>query len=129
MVKHNDAEKKYSESDLEKIRKRASEIWRKKHESLNTALDDWLQAEREFRAAAGIKHPTSAFDDWIEAEKEFKEELKKRKISVRDLFDCWFGRLSSRVDELLKKDDAVHSGMLNDMMEQQYVELMAECMT
>jgi Protein of unknown function (DUF2934) len=155
MTKKFNANKEYSKRDLEKIRKRASEIWKGKCQSLNTALDDWLQAERELLAATGatgkssdqytneeiakikeraqaireekIKSLRTAFDDWIEAEQEIKEELKK-KIDLRDLFDLWFSGASSRVTELLEKDGAIQTGMFNDVLERQYVELMAECM-
>ncbi|MFH1801153.1 MAG: DUF2934 domain-containing protein [Candidatus Omnitrophota bacterium] len=155
MTKKSIADKEYSKRDLEKIRKRASEIWKRKCQSLNTALDDWLQAERELLAATGatgkssdqytdeeiakikeraqairgekIKSLRTAFDDWIEAEQEIKEELKK-KIDLHDLFDLWFGKVSSRIAAVLEKDGAIQTGAFNDVLERQYVELMAECM-
>jgi hypothetical protein len=155
MKKQSKDDKKYSKSDLEKIRKRAGEIWKGKCRAMNTALDDWLQAEREFGAATGIerkgsdqytsgevaeiKHRAQAirdekirslrtvFDDWIQAEKELQGELSK-KINLRDLFDLWFDKSSCRVTEALKKDGAIQTGAFNDILEQQYIEIMAECM-
>ena len=50
MVPGSDKGNKYSRTDLEKIRKRAREIWARKRESFNTALNDWLQAEQELKA-------------------------------------------------------------------------------
>lgn len=150
------SEKNYSKSDLEKIRKRAREIWKRKCKSLNTALDDWLQAEQELRATTGIRYKgpdqytkgevakikkraqaireekvtslRTAFDDWIEAEQELKEELKKN-VDLHDLFDLWFNKLSSRVSKLLKQGGTIEHGAFSDLLEQQYIELMAECMT
>ena len=58
---------------------------------------------------------------------ELKEELTK-KVNLKDLFDLWFNRSSSRIAELLKKDGSVHPNMFNEILEQQYVELMTECM-
>ncbi len=155
MTKKSNTDKKYSKADLEKIRKRAREIWKRKCLSFNTALDDWLQAEQELRTTIGIQNKRSdqytdeevakikaraqaireekigslrtAFDDWIEAEQELKEELTK-KVNLKDLFDLWFNRSSSRIAELLKKDGSVHPNMFNEILEQQYVELMTECM-
>ena len=155
-MKKKNAEKKYTSVDLEKIRKRAGEIWQRKCRSLNTALDDWLQAERELRTQARIGHKKSdqytseevakikaraqtirdekvkslrtAFDDWIEAEQELKEELKKR-VDPKDLFDRWFSKASSRVDSLMKADPEIRASIFDDALGQQYVELMAECMT
>jgi len=155
MTKKPDAGKKYSKADLEKIRKRASEIWKGKCQALNTALDDWLQAEQELKATTGIKDKTSAqytseevskireraqaireekvkslrtaFDDWIEAEQELKEELGK-KINVDDLFDLWFSKVSPRITALLKTNTGTHAGTFNDVLEQEYVELMTACM-
>ena len=156
MTKKPTADKKYSKADLEKIRKRAAEIWRGKCQALNTALDDWLQAEQELMATTGIKDKKpdqytseevakireraqtireekvkslrTAFDDWIEAEQELKEELKKKKIDIHDLFDLWFSKASSGVTSLLKTDTEIHGRSFNDILEQEYVELMAECM-
>lgn len=155
MTKKSADQKKYSETDLEKIRKRASEIWKRKCQSLNTALDDWLQAEQEFRERTGIKGQGSgqytddevvkikeraqaireekirslrtAFDDWIEAERELKEELEK-KVDLKDLFDRWFSKASPRVDSLLKTENRVRASIFDDALGQQYVELMEECM-
>jgi len=155
MAQKSNAAKKYSGPDFEKIRKRATEIWKRKCQSLNTALDDWLQAEQELRATSGIKDKSSdqymneevakikvraqaireekvqslrtAFDDWIEAEQELKEELGK-KIDLHGLFDLWFKGTSSRIAALLKKDGTIQASTFNDILEQQYVELMAECM-
>lgn len=155
MKNKSNAGKKYSKSDLEKIRKRASEIWKGKCQALNTALDDWLQAEREFRAMTGTPHKgpgqytsedvarikvraqairdekvrslRTAFDDWIQAEQELQGELNK-KIKLQDLFDLWFDKSSDRVVEILKKDGAIQTGAFNDILEQQYIEIMAECM-
>mgnify|MGYP001163225042 CR=1 FL=1 len=70
----------------------------------------------------------TAFDDWIEAEQEFKEELKKKKIESRDLFDRWFSKTSAGVASRLKMDTEIHGRSFNDIFEQEYVELMAECM-
>ena len=156
MTKKHGNDKKYSKEDIEKIRKRAAEIWKGKCQALNTALDDWLQAERELLASAGIwnKKPDqytgeevakikeraqaireekvaslrTAFDDWIEAEQEFKEELKNKKIESRDLFDRWFSKTSAGVTSLLKTDAEIHGRSFNDIFEQEYVELMTECM-
>jgi hypothetical protein len=155
MKKHSKGDKKYSKSDMEKIRKRASEIWKGKCQALNTALDDWLQAEREFRAATGIEHKgpqqytsgevagikeraqairdtkigslRTAFDDWFQAERELQGELNQG-INLHDLFDLWFDKSSSRVVEVLKRDGAITTGAFNDILEQQYIELMAECL-
>lgn len=154
-MKKVNAEKKYSEADLKKIRKRAGEIWKRKCQSLNTALDDWLQAERELRTKIGIGHKRpddytddevrkikeraqairdekvrslrTAFNDWIEAEQELKEELNGR-INANDLFDLWFSKVSSQVALLLKKDSAASAGTMEDIFGRQYVELMKECM-
>jgi lysophospholipase L1-like esterase len=147
--------KKYSAADLAKIRKRAREIWKRKCQALNTALDDWLQAERELRTQIGINHKQwhqytdlevakirvraqaireekvrslrTAFDDWIEAEQELKEELQK-KINLSDLFDVWFGPASDRVTSLIKKDPAIQPGVLDEVLGKLYVKLMASCM-
>ena len=141
--------------DPKKIKERANEIWKRKREALNTALDDWLQAERELKIQNGLKdkNPSqytsedvtkireraqaireekvkslrTAFDDWIEAEKELKEELKK-KIDPRDLFDMWFKRISPRVDELLDGDLIIRRGIFDDELGKEYVDLMMECM-
>ena len=156
MTKKSEGDKKYSKTDLEKIRKRATEIWKGKCQALNTALDDWLQAERELTVSDGLKDKKpdqytsediakikaraqtireakvaslrTAFDDWIEAEQELKEELKKKKIESRDLFDRWFSKASPGVTSLLKTDTEIHGRSFNDILEQEYVELMAECM-
>jgi tRNA/tmRNA/rRNA uracil-C5-methylase (TrmA/RlmC/RlmD family) len=156
MMKKSSGDKKYSKADLEKIRKRAAEIWKGKCQALNTALDDWLQAERELMATIGIrdKKPDqytseetarireraqairetkvaslrTAFDDWIEAEQELKEELKKKKIDTHGLFDRWFSKASPGVTSLLKKDTEIHGRSFNDILEQKYVDLMTECM-
>ncbi len=156
MTTKSDMSKKYSDLDLEKIRKRAREIWKRKCDSFKTALDDWLQAERELKTTTDIKHKRAdqytgdevaeikkraelireekiktlrtTFDDWIEAEQELKEELKK-KIDIHDLFDIWFKRSSSGVAELLKTDGTLQTGAFHDVLEDQYVDLMAECMT
>jgi hypothetical protein len=147
--------KGHSKLDPEKIKKRANEIWKKKRDALNTALDDWLQAERELKIHNGLrdKHPSqytsedvtkireraqaireekvkslrTAFDDWIEAEKELTEELKK-KIDPQDLFDMWFKRISPRVDELLDGDLVIRRGIFDDELGKEYVDLMMECM-
>ncbi len=141
--------------DPQKIKKRANEIWKRKREALNTALDDWLQAERELKIQNGLKdkNPSqytsedvtkireraqaireekvkslrTAFDDWIEAEKELTEELKKKKIDLRDLFDMWFKKISPRVDELLDGDLTIQRGIFDDELGKEYVELMMEC--
>jgi len=156
MIKKPHPEKKYSKVDLEKIRTRAREIWKRKCQSLNTALDDWLQAERDLRKQLGIEHKSSAdytaeevrqikeraeavrqekigtlrtaFNDWIEAEQELKAELKKR-INVNGLFDLWFGEASSRVTLILKTNPVASSIAIDEILGQQYVELMAKCMT
>ena len=156
MTKKSKADSAYSKVDLEKIRKRATEIWKGKCQALNTALDDWLQAERELTVSDGLKEKKpdqytnediakirkraqaireekvaslrTAFDDWIEAEQEFKEELKKKKIESHDLFDRWFGKASSGVTSLLKTDTEIHGRSFNDILEQEYVDLMTECM-
>ena len=156
MTKKPKADKQYSKVDLERIRKRAAEIWKGKCQSLNTALDDWLQAERELVATAGIKDKKpdqytnedvakikaraqaireekvkslrTAFDDWIEAEQELKEELAKKKIDPHGLFDRWFRKASSGVASLLKTDPEIHGRSFNDVLEQEYVELITECM-
>jgi lysophospholipase L1-like esterase len=94
----------YTNEEIAKIKERAQAIREEKIKSLRTA-----------------------FDDWIEAEQEIKEELKK-KIDLHDLFDLWFDRSSSRIAALLKKDSAIPTSMFNDILERQYVELMAECM-
>lgn len=156
MTKKPAGDKKYSKVDLEKIRKRATEIWKGKCQALNTALDDWLQAERELMASTGTQNKKpdqytseetakireraqairetkvaslrTAFDDWIEAEQELKEELKKKKIDTRGLFDRWFSKASPGVTSLLKKDAEIHGRSFNDILEQEYVDLMTECM-
>jgi len=156
MAKKSMDDKKYSKADIEKIRKRAAEIWKGKCQALNTALDDWLQAERELTVSDGLKDKKpeqytsediakikaraqaireekvaslrTAFDDWIEAEQEFKAELKKKKIENRDLFDRWFSKASSGVTSLLKADAEIHGRTFNDILEQEYVDLMTECM-
>ena len=156
MTKKPADDKKYSKVDLEKIRKRATEIWKGKCQALNTALDDWLQAERELTVSNGLKDKKpdqytnedvakireraqaireekvkslrTAFDDWIEAEQELKEELKKKKINAHDLFDRWFSKASSGVTLLLERDSEIHGRSFNDILEQEYVELMTECM-
>lgn len=147
--------KKYSKIDLEKIRKRAREIWQRKCQAMNTALDDWLQAEQELKASAGLQNKSSdqytgdevakiraraqaireskvqslrtAFDDWIEAEQELKGDLKK-KIKLHDLFDLWFNRSASHMSEILGKDSEMQAAAFHDVLEHQYVELMAESM-
>ncbi len=155
MAKKSDQPKKYSNSDLEKIRKRASEIWKGKCQALNTALDDWLQAERELKSKIGIENKKpdeytkeqiakireraeavrqekigslrTAFNDWIEAEAELKDELKK-KIALNDFFDLWFSKVSSEVSELLKTDSSASMGSIDEILGKNYVELMKECM-
>ena len=156
MTEKQKAEKPYSKVDIEKIRKRATEIWKGKCQALNTALDDWLQAERELTVSDGLKDKKpdqytgadiakiraraqaireekvaslrTAFDDWIEAEQEFKAELKNKKIESSDLFDRWFSKASSGVTLLLKANMEVHGRSFNDILEQEYVDLMTECM-
>lgn len=156
MTKKSAVNEKHSVPDLEKIRKRASEIWKRKCQSLNTALDDWLQAERELRAQAGIEHKKAesytrdemilirkraqairdekvrslrtAFDDWIEAEQELKGELGA-KITANEFFDLWFRKSSAHVASLLKKDASAPLSSIHDFLGKQYVELMTECMT
>lgn len=146
--------KEHSKLDPQKIRARANEIWKRKREALNTALDDWLQAERELKIQNGLKDKSpsqytsedvtkireraqaireekvqslrTAFDDWIEAEKELTEELKE-KIDLRDLFDMWFKRILPRVDELLDGDTTLRRGVFDDALGKEYVELMMEC--
>ncbi len=155
MKKSVTAPKKYSKTDLEKIRKRAREIWQRKCQAMNTALDDWLQAEQELKASAGLQNKPSdqytqdevskiraraqaireakvqslrtAFDDWIEAEQELKNDLKK-KIALGDLFDLWFNRSASHMSEILGKDSEMQAAAFHDVLERQYVELMAESM-
>lgn len=155
MIKKYKNEKKYSEKDLQKIRKRAAEIWKRKHDALNTALDDWLQAERELKDKNALRRTCSdqylpeeiariqeraqairnekveslrtAFDDWIEAEQELKEELKK-KVYLPDLFDMWFLRISPRVATLLNGNSPVSRSIFDSEFGKQYVELMSECM-
>lgn len=155
MAKKSNDEKKYSEGDLSKIRKRATEIWERKHASLATALDDWLEAERELKAKNALQHTSpsqytpeetariktlaqtirdekvrslrTAFDDWIEAERELKDELRK-KIDVHDLFDMWFNRVSPRVDALLEGDNPIRRTVFDSALGQEYVDLMSECM-
>ena len=156
MTKKPGNDKQYSKADLEKIRKRATEIWKGKCQALNTALDDWLQAERELVATNGmkgkkpdqytseeiarikaraqaireekVKSLRTAFDDWIEAEQEFKAELQKKKVDLHGLFDLWFTKASSGVTSLLETDTEVHGRSFNDILEQEYVDLMTECM-
>lgn len=155
MVQKSEGKKKYSKADLEKIRKRAREIWARKRESFNTALNDWLQAEQELKAGNALEHTRSdqytpaeiakikeraqairdgkvrslhtAFDDWIEAEQELKEELTK-KINTLELFDMWFLRVSPRVATLLNEDPSVQHGIFDSELGKEYVELMSECM-
>ena len=74
-----------------------------------------------------MKSLRTAFDDWIEAEKELTEELKKKKIDLRDLFDMWFKKISPRVDELLDGDLTIQRGIFDDELGKEYVELMMEC--
>ncbi|HOW60065.1 MAG TPA: DUF2934 domain-containing protein [Candidatus Omnitrophota bacterium] len=140
----------------EEIRKRANAIWKRKCQALNTALDDWLQAERELRAQIGIEHKKpcqytpeeitqikkraeaiheekikslrTAFDDWIEAEKELAEELKNKKINLHDLFDMWFSRVSPRVASMLDEDAVVQKSIFDEALGKEYVDLMTECM-
>lgn len=151
-----DTEKDHPKLDSRKIKKRANEIWKRKCQSLNTALDDWLQAERELKTQAGIgnKEPgqytsaevtrirkraqairdgkiqllRTAFDDWIEAEKELAEELKNKKIDLHALFDLWFKKASPRVDSLLNEGAEFHRSIFDEALGQEYVELMADCM-
>jgi hypothetical protein len=155
MAKKSKSEKKQSGIDIKKIRQRAREIWKRKCDSLNTALDDWLQAERELRTQIGIEHKRpeeytkeeikkiraraqavreekvrslrTAFNDWIEAEQELKEELKQ-KVNLSDLFDLWFGKVSSNLPSLIQVDPVPPVGAVDDILGQCYVELMAECM-
>ena len=92
MKKQSKGDKKYSKSDMEKIRKRASEIWKGKCQALNTALDDWLQAEREFKAATGIEHKGSHqyTSGEVAGIKERAQAIRKAKISsLRTAFDDW----------------------------------------
>ena len=154
MVQGSDKGNKYSQTDLEKIRKRAREIWSRKRESFNTALNDWLQAEQELKAGNALEHTRSdqytaseiakikeraqairdmkvrslhtAFDDWIEAEQELKEELTK-KINILELFDMWFLRVSPRVASLLDEETPVRHGIFDSELGKEYVELMSEC--
>ena len=95
----------YTNEDIAKIKTRAQAIREAKVASLRTA-----------------------FDDWIEAEQEFKAELKKRKIENHDLFDRWFSKASSGVTSLLETDTEIHGRSFNDILEQEYVDLMTECM-
>lgn len=157
MKKRNHPKKKeYTPEDVEKIRKRAGEIWRRKCQLLNTALDDWLQAERELKSKIGIKHKKpeeytpdevqkiraraqevrdekiaclrTAFNDWIEAEKELQGELKG-KIPPGDLFDLWFEKVSSNLTALLNAETPTQemSGPDN-VFSRSYIELMTECL-
>jgi hypothetical protein len=147
--------KKYSQVELNKIKNRAEEIWHRKCDAFNTALDDWLQAEKEIRAQSGIEHKSSAeytadeirmikeraqavrdekiaslrtaFDDWIEAENELKDELQ---VSAHfdTLFDQWFKKVSSAVRALLKDESSPSEDVVNDLLARQYIELMTECL-
>ncbi|MFZ5801643.1 MAG: DUF2934 domain-containing protein [Candidatus Omnitrophota bacterium] len=155
MKKQTNPATHYSKQDLTKIRKRAAEIWKRKCQALNTALDDWLQAERELKMQTGLKHKTAdqytseeiakiksraqairdekvgslrtAFDDWIEAEQELKEELLK-KGKRHELFDMWFNRVLPRLDVLLEGEGSVRPSHVDQALGQEYVELMTECM-
>lgn len=150
------AKKSNLKLNQEEIRKRANAIWQRKCQSLNTALDDWLQAERELRAQIGIeqKQPSqytpeeiakikeraqaiheekikslrTAFDDWIEAEKELAAELKNKKINLSDLFDIWFSRVSPRVATILDGETEPRPSLFDEVFAKEYVDLMAECM-
>jgi hypothetical protein len=152
-MKKSNSGKKYSTATMEKIRTRAQEIWSRKCEALNTALDDWLQAERELRIQNQLKHKRAedyteedvrkikeraqvvreekvgqlhtAFDDWIEAEKELKEELKG-KVNIKDLFDLWFTKVAPSVDQALT--DGTPLSDIDIIMSEHYIELMAEVM-
>ncbi len=147
--------KKYSKATTEKIRKRAAEIWKRKCQALNTALDDWLEAEREIRKKLGIEHKKpseytpeeiykireraqavrnekigslrTAFDDWIEAEQELKQDLKKR-MTVNEFFDLWFIKMSSAATTIFNAEDVPSVGDVDDLLGKEYIELMTECM-
>jgi len=154
-MKNINGEKRYSKVDLEKIRSKAEEIWLRKRQDLNTELDDWLQAEREIRAQSGIENKPStnytateirkiqeraqavrdekvnslrtAFDDWIEAEEELKEELTK-KIEFDELFDLWFNKVSAALRALWKTESKPSAEAINDVLSDQYIAMMTECL-
>lgn len=150
------AKKDLKKVKTDEIRKRANEIWKRKCRSLNTALDDWLEAERDFRVRLGdqSKKPSqytlaevaeiktraqairdekilslrTAFDDWIEAEKELVEELKNKKIDRKDLFEKWFRRASPRIAALLEENLTAKRSIFDQVLGEEYVEFMKECM-
>jgi hypothetical protein len=154
-MKAKNSTKKYSKTSLEKIKKRAEEIWKSKRDSLNTALDDWLQAEKEIKAQSGIEHKKSdeytpqevrlireraeavraekidslrtAFDDWIEAEAELKDELTGS-VDLNDLFDRWFEKVSKSVRVILETEESPSEEVINEVYARQYVEFMTECL-
>ncbi|RLF26032.1 MAG: hypothetical protein DRN14_07545 [Thermoplasmata archaeon] len=145
----------YSEADLEKIREKAHTIWEKKCQSFNTALNDWLDAEREIRKQLSMEHKESgeytedevgkikvraqglheekikslntALDDWLEAEQEVERELKK-KMTVRDLFGLWFERLFAISSSLCQQGGTSSSGDIYRDIDQHYVEMMSDVM-
>jgi hypothetical protein len=154
-MKTTNATKKYSRPAIEKIRKRASEIWKRKCQALNTALDDWLEAEREIRKRLGIEHKKpneytaaevrkireraqavrdekigslrTAFDDWIEAEQELKSELSKR-MTVNEFFDLWFIKMSAAATTIFSGEEIPSVSDIDDILGKEYIELMTECM-
>ena len=69
----------------------------------------------------------TAFDDWIEAEKELKEELAG-KVNIKELFDRWFTKVSATIAEAFKTDAETSSEDAYNIMGKQYVDLMAEVM-
>lgn len=154
-MKTNKSQRQYSQTELDKIRKRAEQIWHRKCDALNTALDDWLQAEKEIRAHSGIGDKSSdeyteeerqmireraqtvrdekiaslrtAFDDWVEAEHELKDELQQS-VHFNKLFDLWFKKVSRAVRSLLKDESSPSEDVVNDLLARQYIELMTECL-
>lgn len=154
-MKANKSPRHYSQTELNKIRNRAEQIWHRKCDAFNTALDDWLQAEKEIRAHSGIGNKSSdeyteeerqmireraqavrdekiaslrtAFDDWIEAEHELKGELQET-VHFNQLFDLWFKKVSSAVRSLLKDESSPSEDVINDLLARHYIELMTECL-
>ena len=153
----------YSDDDLATIHKKAHEIWEKKCNSFNKALNDWLEAESETRKKLRIDNKksceytdaergqittkaqalhkeriqllNSALDDWLEAEKAVEAKLKM-KLDARSLFCLWYGRMVDACSLLRKKEIAesiaqsstVFPGGAYDNLGQHYITMMSDLM-
>ncbi|MFC1808557.1 hypothetical protein ACFL3D_00350 [Candidatus Omnitrophota bacterium] len=148
--------KKHSDSDLATIDKKAHDIWEKKCNSFNKALNDWLEAERETREQLSIQDKdsceytaaevaviktraqtlheekikllNSALDDWLEAEKAVEKQLAN-KPNIKSLFNVWASKVSASFPSSLKKEASEDSWEIYQGIDNHYVEMMREIMS